>query len=347
MRRHEYAYALALFFTLLCATTAGAQARMHFINVGQADSILVELPKAALLIDAGGEDTVDGRDSDHLIGYLNQFFGRRTDLNRTIHTVIVSHPHLDHTRALMAVLNAFRVRNLIDGGDRVGSGIAPLRSARTFVRNRGGAYQAVSDSAVGAEGFTNAALDALRADDADVDVRVLSGSRRCANGNNDSLVVLVKYGAARFLFTGDAEAENDAKCVAELTHLIRKYRDNGLLDVDVLKVSHHGSFNGTTPEWMQATTPQISVISAGVPSVASPGDFHAWFFGHPRESAVGQVESGTSGDRTPIHVTTMNAVRRPHRQRRMSKAVYCTCWDGDVVINASRDGAVSPEPCPR
>lgn len=136
--------------------------------------------------------------------------------------------------------------------------------------------------------------------------------------------------------------------MAELTHLIDKYRDNRLLDIDVLKVSHHGSHNGTTDAWMQATSPNIAVISAGVPSVASPGEFHAWFFGHPRERAVGQIERGTGDDRTPAAVvTTMDAVRRPRRQRRMGKAVYCTCWDGDVVINADRDGTVGPEPCPR
>lgn len=347
MRRHSHKPAFALLIVLFCAATTAAQARVHFINVGQADSILVELPRAALLIDAGGEDTVDGRDADHLIGYLNQFFRRRPDLNRTIHSIIVSHSHIDHTRLLMEVLNAFRVQNLFDGGDRAGSGIEPLRAARAFIRNRGGNYQAVRDSLVGTDGFTNAALAALSAADGDVDVRILSGSRRCVNGNNNSLVVLVKYGGARFLFTGDAEAEDDSTCVAELTHLIRKYRDNRLLDVDVLKVSHHGSFNGTTDEWMQVTSPTISVISAGVPSVASPGEFHAWFFGHPRERAVAQIERGTAGDREPVAVTTMDAVRRPRRQRQISKAVYCTCWDGDIVINADRIGTVSPDPCPR
>lgn len=347
MRCHSHKLALALLVTLFCAATAAAQAKVHFINVGQADSILVELPRAALLIDAGAEDTVDGRDADHLVGYLDQFFRRRTDLNRTLHSVIVSHPHIDHTRLLMNVLNAFRVQNLFDGGDRVGSGIEPLQEARAFIRSRGGNYQAVNDSQVGAEGFTNAALDALRSADGDVDVRILSGSRRCVNGNNNSLVVLVKYGDAKFLFTGDAEAEDDQRCVAELTHLVRKYRDNRLLDVDVLKVSHHGSDNGTTDAWMQATSPEISVISAGLLSVASPGRFHAWFFGHPRERAVARTERGTSGERTPVTVSTMDAVRRPRRQRRMSKAVYCTCWDGDVVIDAARSGAVSPEPCLR
>jgi beta-lactamase superfamily II metal-dependent hydrolase len=347
MRRHQHKPALALLLILFCAATAAAQSKVHFINVGQADSILVELPKAALLIDAGGEDTVDGRDADHLVGYLERFFRRRADLNRTFHSVIVSHPHLDHTRLLMDVLNPFKVQNLFDGGENIGSGIGPLRSARALVRRRGANYQAVSDSRVGADGFTNAALDALRAADADVDVRILSGSRDCANGNNDSLVVLVKYGAAKFLFTGDAEAEDDNKCTAALTHLMRKYRGSGLLDVDVLKVSHHGARNGMSDEWMRATSPEISVISAGVPSVAAPSEFHAWFFGHPREVAVAQVERGTSGSRTTVSVTTMDGVRRPRRQRQMSKAVYCTCWDGDVVINAERNGAVSPEPCPR
>lgn len=333
---------------LFCAVTAAAQARVHFINVGQADSILVELPKAVLLIDAGGEDTVDGRDADHLINYLDGFFRRRTDLNRTFHSVIVSHPHIDHTRLLMEVLNAFKVQNLFDGGDTTGSGIGPLRDARGFVRSSGGNYQVVRDPMVGADGFTNAALDSLRQADRDVEVKILSGSRRCRNGNNNSLVVLVKYAEAKFLFTGDAEAENDSRCTAELTHLMEKYRDNRLLDVDVLKVSHHGSFNGTTDEWMRATSPKISVISAGVPSVAAPGGFHAWFFGHPRERAVAQVERGTDDSRpAPVVVTTMDAVQRPRRKREMRKKVYCTCWEGDVVVSTDRGGRnLNVEACP-
>jgi competence protein ComEC len=347
MHLHTRQPVLALLTVLFCAFTAAAQAKVHFIDVGQADSILVELPKAALLIDAGAEDTVDGRDADHLVGYLDEFFRRRNDLNRTFHSVIVSHPHIDHTRSLMDVLNKFAVQNLYDGGDTTGSGIGPLRDARGFVRSRGGKYQAVRDSQVGPDGFTNPALDALRAADPDVSVRILSGSRGCRNGNNNSLVVLVRYGDAKFLFTGDAEAENDSRCTAELTHLVDKYRTNRLLDVDVLKVSHHASFNGTTNEWMAATSPKISVISAGLPSVAAPGKFHAWFFGHPRERAIGQIERGTSFDRSRVMVTTMDAVQRPRRQRELTKAVYCTCWDGDVVINARRDGTVSPEPCAR
>lgn len=125
---------LLLLAVLFCAPTVVGQAKVHVINVGQADSILVEFPRAALLIDAGGEDTVDGRDADHLVNYLDSFFERRSDLNRTIHAVIVSHPHIDHTRALMDVMGGFTVKNLMDGSNRRGSGIGPLRQARTFAR---------------------------------------------------------------------------------------------------------------------------------------------------------------------------------------------------------------------
>ena len=62
---------------LLLTGAAHAQMRVHFINVGQAESILLEFETAAVLIDAGGEDTVDNRDRDRLIGYLTRFFDRR------------------------------------------------------------------------------------------------------------------------------------------------------------------------------------------------------------------------------------------------------------------------------
>lgn len=92
---------------LLLATVVQAQVRVHYINVGQADSILLEFRTAAILIDAGGETVAapnQNRDRDHLIDYLNQFFASRAapnstlpNLNRTLLAVIISHPHIDHT----------------------------------------------------------------------------------------------------------------------------------------------------------------------------------------------------------------------------------------------------------
>jgi beta-lactamase superfamily II metal-dependent hydrolase len=95
---------------LLSAQLTKGQKSAHFIDVGQAESILLEFKTAAILIDAGGEVTGNNRDRDHLIAYLNTFFARRTDLRDSagrgiLYSVIVSHPHIDHTRHLMPVMN--------------------------------------------------------------------------------------------------------------------------------------------------------------------------------------------------------------------------------------------------
>jgi len=121
---------LALLALLFLSSAASAQMKVHFINVGQAESILLEFQTAAVLIDAGGEDTFDNDDRRRdLFRYLDDFFERRADLREKagqkrgiIHSLIVSHPHLDHTKHLTAVMGRYWVRNLVDNGARRAAG---------------------------------------------------------------------------------------------------------------------------------------------------------------------------------------------------------------------------------
>ncbi len=279
------------------AVKAAHPAKIHYIDVGQAESILVELDKSAVLIDAGGETTNDTQQANHLIDYLKHFFQvDRTDLKNTIDTIIISHPHIDHTKNLMDVMQTVTVNNLIDGGENSGSGIAPLHDARN------------------------------------------GGANGCANANNDSVVVLMIYKTKRFIFTGDAEDQGDSGCPSgEIEDLISRYAANNGLRVDVYKVDHHGSANGTDANWIKALSPQIAVISAGKIDAAHqvPGSFHAFQFGHPRESTVEILEQFTSGTRPSKTVTTMDGVKKPHPGKVINKAIYCTCWDGDIVIDGT------------
>src|SRR5260370_40855983 len=106
---------------------------------------------------------------------------------------------------------------------------------------------------------------------------------------------------------------------------------------DVYKVDHHGSANGTDANWLTALSPQIAVISAGKIDAAHqvPGSFHAFQFGHPRESTVKVLEQFTSGTRPPKTVTTMDGVKKPHPGIVITKAIYCTCLDDSIVIDAT------------
>lgn len=338
MKAARLCFAVALLFS---AIVARAQMSAHYINVGQAESILLEFKTAAVLIDAGGEDTGDNRDRDHLIAYLNAFFARRADLRDSagrgvIYSLIVSHPHIDHTRHLMAVMNNFKVKNFVGGGGSTGSGINQYKQARQFAGDHNIVYNRILDSRIGENGYSTSLLRALGGPSG-VDIRFLSGYRRnCEDENNESVIMRVKYGDAIFLFTGDAESEDDT-CDPQISVLMDWYRDT-LLDVDVYKVGHHASRNGTTRDYVLAMSPQMSVISAGHHSTRSPGNFHGFNFGHPREDIVALLEELTSGTRPPKDVFTMVAVRTVREPRRIEKAIYCTCWDGDIVISTNEDG---------
>jgi competence protein ComEC len=316
----------------LGAFAASGQITAHYINVGQAASALVEFPSGAILIDAGGEDTGGGNVyGAHLVQYLKTFFKDHPSLNDTLDAVIISHPHIDHTMSLMDVMQNFTVRTLVDNGGASGSGIVPLDNARAFAKSHGIDYIAIGNARISKRGKQ---LDLLASEGPGAVPKILamSGLRGCENLNNDSITIRIEMGAASLLFAGDAENEADKECDAEIGMLEDRFNGTPLLKATVLHVPHHGSFNGTSDDFLKLVTPQISVISAGDPDRHKPGVFHAWEFGHPRAVAVTTLENDTSGTRpAPKSVVVLPAVKK-EQTITMSKAVYCTCWDGDVVV---------------
>ncbi len=318
------------------AAVAWGQVTAHYINVGQAASALIEFKSGAILIDAGGEATADDVYGDHLVAYLNKFFERRADLHQTLDGIIISHPHIDHTKYLMNVFDKFTVRALVDNGGDSGSGISQLKKARKFVQDHDLEYIAVNDASIRRSGKKLSLITGAGAPT----ITLLSGLRGCSNKNNDSIAVRIVTVEATFLFVGDAENEADDDCDAELDLLEQRFHDNGLLDADVYHVPHHGSFNGTSDDFMVMVSPKISVISAGDPDRQTPGQFHAFQFGHPREVAVDTIEKDTSGTRASKMVVVLPKVKKTVTHN-MTKAVYCTCWDGDVVI-AYKAGQTTP-----
>jgi hypothetical protein len=88
--------------------------------------------------------------------------------------------------------------------------------------------------------------------------------------------------------TGDSEVKDRApnNCGGLIGYLLMRPEIAPLLDVDVYKVGHHGSYNGTHQDFLNAITPEFSVISAGKYKDKKPGGFHAFQFGHPRGNKV-------------------------------------------------------------
>jgi len=145
-------------------------------------------------------------------------------------------------------------------------------------------------------GLVNADIDPLACNDRNPEIRILQGSFKDANPgwpegefenqNNHSLVTRVEFGTASFLFMGDLE-------VAGIELLVDYYNEtptaNRLLDADVLQVGHHGSYNATTLQLLNAVTPRVAVIPVGFwmfGAAADEGRFATFDYGHPRRSTV-------------------------------------------------------------
>lgn len=342
----------ALTISLLLGITAQAETgkvKMHLINVGQAESILLELPNQAILIDAGGEDTErdDHNDAgsfyrEKLLEYLDDFFIHNSGLNRTFEAVIISHPHKDHTKYLQFIVDNYKFKHLIEGGQpewEHDSGWREMKYARQIAQSRGVPRIDVKYNTVTSPELT--AWTSAIETGSGVKIRFLSGRRSCNDANNESLVMRVDYGQRSILLTGDSEVDDqeyghpeNQGCGGQLPYLLYRYRnDLSILDVDVYKVGHHGSRNGTYDKFLEAVTPEYAVMSAGYYRDQSPGGYHGYQFGHPNETLMKLLEGFVSGSRPqPVTVFTMNGPYSTRKNRIVTKNIYCTCWRTKALV---------------
>lgn len=314
----------------------------HFIDVGQAHATLLEFPCGATLIDAGSQDD---EHETALLTYLETFFDRRTDLNRTLDSVLITHNHLDHTRSLRRIVEEFTVERYIDNGFTTGSG----RGGPNWLRNEVSAGhrqitvrdipESAVEAAAGNRGLTDADIDPIACSVRDPRIRVLGGrydenpgwpEGEFENQNNHSLVTRIDFGSASFLFMGDLEE-------AGIEMLVEHYGDaeGGVLDADVLQVGHHGSHNATTRGLLDAVTPRVAVIPVGQWTFGrTGGNFTTFAFGHPRRDAVDLLTQHMTRRRTPAKTVKVADRARRFSDLRVADAIYATGWDGTVRVVA-------------
>jgi beta-lactamase superfamily II metal-dependent hydrolase len=174
----------------------------------------------------------------------------------TVHLAIASHNHADHIGGMARVLETIPVRNYMENGM-----VATTRTyARivTLLEERG--------------------IPVLRAEPRRIDIgggavlRVLASSPEPRSQNDASIGLELSYGSFRALFTGDAEERQRAFWA----------RDSGG-KAQVLKVSHHGSVNGTDTQLLQKTRPCAAIISVGARNS----------FGHPSRRVSRLLDSAS------------------------------------------------------
>ena len=318
--------------------------RSHFIDVGQGLAVLQEFPCGAMLIDTGGEEDDKFQSDAALIRYLQAFFERRRDLGNTLDVVLLTHPHVDHTRGAQTVLEHFAVRNLVDNGQDRGSGAEGQRFMQKWAREHAGVhYRSIGlADMVSATGLNDPILDPIKCPAIDPQITALwgrvdsdpgwpgirFGKTPFQNGNNHSVVTRISFGRASGLFTGDLEEP-------AIRDMLKRYAGTPLLDVDLYQVGHHGAANGTIPELCEAMTPEVAVFSMGPPHWQMT--WSAWKYGHPRRDIVAMLAEVMTRKRKPIQVQ-VGIKSETFEPYTVEAALYGTGWDGSVVVELMADG---------
>ncbi len=209
------------------SSVAPASFQVTYLDVGQADSILVQAGNSSLLIDAGTNST-----ANNLVKNLKNRGLSRLDM------VVGTHPHEDHIGGLDAVINQFDIGKLYM--PKVSATTKTFEDVLQAIKNKG---LSVTTPVPGTSFSLGSATGTILA----------PNGQSYADLNNYSIVIRMFYGSTSFLFTGDAQAESEKEM------LTKGYT----LKSDVLKVGHHGSESSTTSEFLKAVSPKYAVISVG------------------------------------------------------------------------------------
>jgi len=206
----------------------------HFLDIGQGDSELIDLPGGeTVLIDSGdrGAPTVD---------LLRKYGVKQIDL------IIATHPHSDHIGEMRDVMRSFKVKEFWDSG--FNHPTMTYADMLQEIRDQGIKFATPRRGDV--RKFGEVSLEVLNPAEQFVD----------ESPNDASVVVRLTFGARRFLFAGDAE-------IPAWGQMMASAKDT--LHADVLKAAHHGSSNGTTRDVLDAVRPSIFTISC-----AAGNDYH-------------------------------------------------------------------------
>lgn len=190
-----------------------------FLSVGQGDCAVLSAEGKTVLIDTGPPGK-----GEQIVREI-----RKMDAD-TLEYCFITHPHEDHLGSLEEVLNLIPVTHLVLTGEGYPAGIlSAAEKGKTKV-----SYAALGQIyEIGGGRFT-----------------VLGPAFFGTDPNNNSLVLKAEYGTVSFLFTGDAEQEEEEYLTGDLT-------------ATVLKVGHHGSATSTGGRFLAAVNPSIAVISCG------------------------------------------------------------------------------------
>ena len=213
---------------------------IHYIDVGQADSTLISYNNKYVLIDAGNEE-----DGKKLVDYFNYLNIKKFDY------VIATHPHEDHIGGMDDIINNFEIGNFY------------MTNAITTTKTFENVLVALENNNLGYK--VPKINDEFNIDN--IKFKVLYLDDDASNLNDDSIVLRLDFINNSFLFMADASKSVEKKIL------------NSDIDVDVLKLGHHGSSYSSSSNFLDKTSPKYAIISVGLNNI----------YKHPSESVLSSL----------------------------------------------------------
>ncbi|GGP17033.1 ComEC/Rec2 family competence protein [Oceanobacillus neutriphilus] len=199
--------------------------KVHFINVGQGDSILIETPlDRTILIDGGPPEA-----GNAVVNYIKELRINEIDL------MIATHPDIDHIGGLVNVLDELEVGSVIDTGK-----LHPTKTFASYM-NR------IRDLQIP---FTIAEKDTPIEIDPTISLDIWNAAQPLTSPNASSLVLKLNYGETDMLLMGDVGKKEEKE-------IQKKHNVNA----EVIKIGHHGSNTSSSLAFLKAVDPEIAVLT--------------------------------------------------------------------------------------
>ncbi len=232
--------------------------KVTFLDVGQANSALVEFPGGKKMLIDGGGFPRDYFDVGKMV--VAPFLWHSKILH--IDYLVLSHPQADHMNGLRFIARYFDPDEFWYNGDQVKT--ASFRQLMAIIESKG-IKKLLPPDLQKARAINGARVEVLHPE---ANSSQSSFSLRGTGLNNNSLVLKISFAGMTFLFPGDLEKEGEAALVSN--------NRGGLLKSDVLLSPHHGSGSSSTRGFLKEVRPRICIISSGEGN----------YFGFPHEQTL-------------------------------------------------------------
>ncbi|MBC2120504.1 DNA internalization-related competence protein ComEC/Rec2 [Listeria marthii] len=258
-QKKKFPIGIFIFFCMLCYISSfNFIGKVSFVDVGQGDSILIQLPynKGNYLIDTGGQLPFEKEDwakkrKPFTIGESTLTPVLKSKGISSLDKVIITHSDADHMEGLEDLAKNISIKELIfaQGAENkaiMKEALDAMPQVKQTIILAGANWQ------VGENRF-----------------ECLYPTQAGVGGNDDSIVLKAILDNKVWLFTGDLEANGEQKLLDQP------------VKADILKVGHHGSKTSTSKEFMQQVQPTFAIISCGVKNR----------FGHPHAETLKTLEA--------------------------------------------------------